>query len=243
MATFSVYWFDERIEHWRVELSRFKNRKLLRFLEIGCFEGRATLWLLRNILTDPSSTIEVIDTFEGSIEHGDEFFSRVVKNMRQVFLENISEFQDRVVVREGMSQDVLKTMQDRVATFDFIYIDGSHESDDVYRDAILCWPLLKESGILAFDDYKWTWKDEKTGTVHSPKAGIDHFLAEHDSQFALIHKRWQLHIVKRPTGVFERWLRALRWNWFFSKFPLRRSQIRRRLAEIGIRMKEPTIQY
>jgi predicted O-methyltransferase YrrM len=244
MANFSVNWFDnERIEHWSDELSRFKGKESLSFLEIGCFEGRATLWLLKNILTNPSSTIEVIDTFEGSIEHNDELLFSTVKNMRHVFLENISEFQDRVVVHEGLSQEVLKTMKDRVASFDFIYVDGSHEEEDVYRDAILCWPLLKDSGIMAFDDYKWSWTDEKTGIIHSPKAGIDRFLAEHEGQFALIHKRWQLHIHKRPTGQSERWLLSVRWNWLFSRFPLRRSQFRRRLAQIGIQIKEPPAIY
>jgi len=37
--------------------------------------------------------------------------------------------------------------------FDFIYIDGSHKMEDVYKDVINYYPLLKNGGIMAFHDY------------------------------------------------------------------------------------------
>jgi len=61
-------WFDQNIPYWSVYLDRFKGLPNLTFLEVGCFEGRATTWLLKNILTDKTSKIIVVDTFEGSPE-------------------------------------------------------------------------------------------------------------------------------------------------------------------------------
>ena len=40
-------------------------------------------------------------------------------------------------------------------TGDFIYVDGSHESHQVLRDAVNAERALKPGGILAFDDYMW----------------------------------------------------------------------------------------
>jgi len=39
--------------------------------------------------------------------------------------------------------------------FDWIYIDGSHESDDIVLDAEVAWRLARLKAILIFDDYAW----------------------------------------------------------------------------------------
>ena len=51
--------------------------------------------------------------------------------------------------------------------FDFIYVDGSHEAPDVLFDAILAHKLVKNNGIIAFDDYLWAQKkmENKTTTT------------------------------------------------------------------------------
>ncbi len=36
----------------------------LRFLEIGCFEGQATLWLMQQVLTHATARMVVIDPFD-----------------------------------------------------------------------------------------------------------------------------------------------------------------------------------
>lgn len=41
--------------------------------------------------------------------------------------------------------------------FDLIYIDGSHDYDDVASDIRYAWPLLKDGGILVGDDYCDHW--------------------------------------------------------------------------------------
>src|SRR5438067_13537161 len=62
-------WFSSRIPLWEKHLLAFKGQEQLRFLEIGCFEGRSTVWLLENMLTHPSCHITVVDTFQGGEEH------------------------------------------------------------------------------------------------------------------------------------------------------------------------------
>jgi predicted O-methyltransferase YrrM len=62
-------------------------------------------------------------------------------------------------------------------TFDWIYLDGSHEAQDVLIEAALAFKLLKAGGILVFDDYGWVEAVEKGGNVNNtPKPAIDSFV-------------------------------------------------------------------
>lgn len=132
-------------------LAEYTGRPNLRFLEIGCFEGRTTLWLIENILTDPSSVIEVVDTFAGNWEFAEQ---QIEGDSWGRFRRNLNDHlaSGKVVVHWGRSADILPTLS---GPFDFIYVDGSHFAADVLTDAVLAWPLLKEDGLLCFDDYQW----------------------------------------------------------------------------------------
>jgi hypothetical protein len=50
-------------------LAEFKGKKSLKFLQIGVFTGNASAWLLKNILTDPSSLLVDIDPWCGNLPH------------------------------------------------------------------------------------------------------------------------------------------------------------------------------
>jgi predicted O-methyltransferase YrrM len=77
--------------------------------------------------------------------------------------------------------------------FDFIYIDGDHTADQVWKDGAKGWKYLKQGGILAFDDYEW---DAGKGPQHNPKQGIDTFLEVHDGEYELLAKNWQVWLRK-----------------------------------------------
>lgn len=49
------------------------------------------------------------------------------------------------------SPEALKRLKPE--TFDWIYIDGRHDYDGVMVDFHATWPLLKEGGVMVFDDY------------------------------------------------------------------------------------------
>lgn len=148
----------------------------LHFLEIGCFEGRTTLWLLENVLTHPTSRISVIDTFEGSPEFVELAIS---PGFRDRFLGNVLGYADRVTVYEGRSHEVLPTLE---GPFDFVFVDGSHVADDVWTDGTLAWPLLKRGRLLAFDDYLWGDCGPST-----PHPAIRRFLSEYAEELDLYH--------------------------------------------------------
>jgi predicted O-methyltransferase YrrM len=184
---FKFDWFKGYIINWTKWLAGFKGKPNLQFLEIGCFEGRATTWLLENILTNSSSFITVIDTFEGSLE----FTDYQKKDMFEIFSENIKEYRQKVIISKGYSQELLR--EKKLKYYDFIYIDGSHIAPDVLEDTILAWGLLKVGGIMVFDDYEW---HHHKNPLMLPKIAVDSFLEVFKGKYQLIHKGYQLAIKK-----------------------------------------------
>jgi len=125
-------WFYDNatVQDFENGLAEFKGKKNLKFLQIGVFTGNASVWLLENILTDPTSLLIDVDPWCGNLPQAS---------------------------HKAFSGDWLK--EHREVKFDFIYIDGDHLPESVTLDADLSWDLLKPKGIMAFDDYEWDHPD------------------------------------------------------------------------------------
>ena len=186
---FTVDWFSYNIPIWTHYLNELKNKPNLRFLEIGSFQGRSTVWLLENILTSDSSAITCIDTFEGSIEHT-LHFQNDIKNLFDIFYHNISKFKNKVNIIKNKSQDALKKINEQ---YDFIYVDGDHKASSVIEDAILSFSLLKKGGIMIFDDYLWF---QMKKFIDNPKVAIDAFLEIYADKITILYKNHQVIIEK-----------------------------------------------
>jgi predicted O-methyltransferase YrrM len=176
---FTTDWFGGHIPTWRATLAHLAGRPGIAFLEVGCFEGRATVWLLGNVCTHPETRIDCVDVFFD-------------ENYERRFDHNIkTALGSRVHKHKGRSQEILRTL--RLGAYDAIYIDGSHAAADVLEDAVLAFPLLKPGGILLFDDYEWN--------VHSdplllPKIAIDAFLGIYQGRYEMLHRGYQVIIKK-----------------------------------------------
>lgn len=145
----------------------------LHFLEIGCFEGMATRWLLDNVLTGYASQITVVDTFQGSPEFGP--MGVDADNLLERFRANMGDDLDRVNICQGASREVLRGLWgEGVPRFQFAYVDGSHYAADVLADAVLAWDMLFPGGLLVFDDYKW---GRGAPEWQTPGMAVDAFIA------------------------------------------------------------------
>lgn len=192
MPQFSQDWFTQNSKYWeRHIVPKLAGKSCLNFLEIGCFEGRATVWMMENILADPTSKITVIDTFEGSTEHQGSGVD--VSQIEALFLSNIEPYKEKVTVHKGYSQLVLRKFEPK-ESYDLIYIDGSHHSVDVLEDAVLSFRLLKKGGILVFDDYTWMLPGEPNDR---PGIAIESFMSTHKETTDLIHIGWQVFLIKK----------------------------------------------
>ena len=184
-------WFRLYAEgYFRDLLQEFKDKPNLAFLQIGACTGDASVWLANNILTDKSSILIDVDTWQGSDEevHHNMDFSDVerVYDHRTMTMEN--------VIKVKMTSTEFLITSDDKEYYDFIYIDGDHTADAVFKDASLSWRALKPGGIMAFDDYEW----EPQLPMHlRPQPAIDLFLTLMKDHIDLIRTGPQIWIRKR----------------------------------------------
>lgn len=186
MAEYTQDWFTGLIKPWSEMLKPYVGKKT-RFLEVGCFEGRASVWLLENILTNPESHITCIDTFEGGADHKESKIDFPAVEKR--FKSNISPFKQKVMLLKGKSIDRLSDLITENKKFDICYIDGSHVAKDVIVDAVLCFRLVKPGGLLIFDDYEWTVAESM---IDRPKTAIDFFRMTHMREIETVAKGYQI---------------------------------------------------
>jgi predicted O-methyltransferase YrrM len=180
---FTVDWVADNVPHWERHLGHLRGRSGVRFLEVGTYEGRSTIWLLENILTHATATLDCIDTFD------DTYAVTFERNIR------MAPDGHKVRTLTGPSQEVLRTLP--LEVYDAAYIDGSHSAPDVLEDIVLAFRLLKRDGIMVLDDYEW---HERGDLLEEPKVAIDAFLHVFSGRYELLHKDYQV-VVKRiaPT--------------------------------------------
>jgi predicted O-methyltransferase YrrM len=179
-------WFTDHVPLLRQLLAPLAG-KPVHALEVGVFEGRSTAWLMENVLTHPGATLTWVDTFAGGSEHA----GLDLTGLEQRFRANTRAFESRLVGHVGRSQDVLRGMTGE--RFDLVYLDGSHEAADVLADAVLAWPLLRQGGVLGFDDYGWPGFPQPE---RCPALGIDSFLNAMRGRFQALHRGYQVWVRK-----------------------------------------------
>jgi predicted O-methyltransferase YrrM len=197
---YTTDWFSHNIDNWTRWLAEYKGQPGVHALEVGSWEGRSAVWLLKNILTGEGSTLDCVDYGQRA----------------DVFRANTVPWADRVTLRCGLSQDVLPGI--RGEQYDFIYLDGDHTPFGVMRDAALVWPLLKVGGLMIFDDYLFLhhsvdpnygkpWNREAAlraiaeHPAEATKSGIDGFLTAMVGQHELVEQTYQLAVRKTKLTV------------------------------------------
>lgn len=164
------------------------------------------MWMLDNVLTHPTARATSLDIFPGDLQQR---FERNVK---------ASGASKKVKVMKGRSQDTLKLLD--YNSFDIIYIDGSHNARDVLADAVLVWPLLKEGGLLIFDDYEW---EQSWAPTMRPQLAVDSFVAANADFLEVVHKGYQFIVKKKKDYCVgdEAWQCSLlgdyRYYWEYKK--------------------------
>ncbi len=197
---YSVDWFSGNIPGWKAvfEYMGYIGKDNLTFLEIGCFEGRATNFMLDEILTGNNTALHVVDTFEGSTNEVGMTASDIdlgLNDLYTKFTNNIAKHKHKVTIHRGLSGDILKKNFEN-EMFDFIYIDGSHTAYDVLQDAILAHPLLKKGGLVIFDDFGW--KDPTNlHPTNSPELGITCFYNTYESFYNVAFTGYQVGLIKK----------------------------------------------
>lgn len=189
---FTQDWFHWAPKVWEQLIPLLPERK--KFLEIGSFEGRATTWIIENMMEDEGE-IFCIDTWEGGEEH----VNGEMEPAKFNFNHNIKVVREKFPKRyvnacTGLSSLWIPCCIQNNLKFDFIYVDGSHIAKDVLTDACMAWPTLKVGGIMVFDDYLW---GDMSKPNHVPKPAIDAFVNIFIEELNIVHLGYQLIVRKK----------------------------------------------
>ncbi len=117
-----------------------------RVAEIGTHKGRSTIALALGIEARGDGSVVAIDPFDATIE-GETGDGRL-----QQFRENLTRagVSHRVVLKRGFSHDVAETVP--LSSLDVLFIDGSHEYEDVLQDIDDWTPKMVDGGLILFND-------------------------------------------------------------------------------------------
>lgn len=191
--TFTNNWFGSQLPiHTKIFNQYINIDEPLKILEIGSHEGRSTTFFVDNCLTNDLSSVDVIDPWDTN-----DLTSPVLDSTENLFINNIkqSKHPNKVNVYKGYSNNILPELITKKLKYDYILIDGSHLTKDVLLDAVLCFELLKDNGIIFFDDYLGG-SDETRTTLSMPFIGINAFLTCYHNKIIILHSGYHMVIQK-----------------------------------------------
>lgn len=139
---------------------RFAN-KPTRMIQIGVFEGMDLIWSLQNILTNSSSLVVAIDPWDATRKLSQEKMNAVEDRARA----NLRPWRKKVTLIKGYSSDIMDHMINGEhlsncsqhippGRWDLIIVDGDHNADAVYNDAMRALQLVRVGGWIVFDDVR-----------------------------------------------------------------------------------------
>lgn len=177
---FTTDWTSQYLASWKKAFAHLPSNDEIQVLEIGTWEGRSTIAIL-NLL--PRSHVTAVDGWWHA--EGQERMKR--------FDANVSEFSGRVEKCQRDSVSAMMVMISAGKKYDLIYIDGDHRRNSVIADTLYAWLLLKENGILMWDDYQWepNYADELR-----PFSAINWILEKFTGRYTILHKDYQVIIKK-----------------------------------------------
>lgn len=174
--SFTQDWFSNHIPSWERIVSRVRPRRLI---EIGCYEGRATSYMIQRCSEFGPLSLCCIDTWSGSVDLSPAQMAGVEDRFDNNVSLALSKTATAVNFRKlklPSSSALIQLLSTGEKHYDLIYIDGSHTAPDVLLDAVLAFRLLRIGGVMILDDYLWTMEPQKrVDLLNAPKLAIDAF--------------------------------------------------------------------
>lgn len=135
------------------------------FVEIGSWKGRSSVYMAVEIFNSQKYIkFDCVDTWEGSEEHLNPRSSNFKKELEdknwlyKEFLKNIEPVKNIINPIRTTSLKASRLYEDRFV--DFVFIDASHDYENVKIDIDSWYPKVKIGGFIGGHDYPH-WKGVK----------------------------------------------------------------------------------
>ena len=148
-------WFDEGDKNvYDRMINKYTDGDI--FVEIGSFKGRSASVMGVNIAnSNKKIKFYCVDTWLGSEEHqkGAVFEDRDVISgtLLDVFLKNIQPVSKYITPIQKPSLEAVNNFEDK--SLSFVFIDASHDYENVKNDVNAWYPKMKSGGIIAGHDW------------------------------------------------------------------------------------------
>lgn len=154
---FSHNWFDTIKESWNNNWHKEGCPTNLKCLEVGCFEGQASIWILEHLVGENGS-FYAIDFFnaEDTFDH----------NIKTVKKEHLTK-----KIKGDAVVEMSALLKEHSSTFHFIYIDASKLASENCFALLIAERLLSVGGKIVVDDFLWSKSYDKDSR-ESPRLGI-----------------------------------------------------------------------
>ena len=163
---FSQKWFLNNFEIFTFFLPKDKSLKF-DYLEVGCYEGLSSFYVLSEYKSVNAFFLDIWDMPNPNSKTLSHNFGLIEK----AFDQNLSGFDFKKIKNDSVIS-MRKLLKENVH-FDFIYIDGSHNGEDILSDAIEAFKILKVNGLMFFDDFL----QHDDNRILQSYVGIDKFLS------------------------------------------------------------------
>ena len=163
---FSQRWFLNNFEIFTFFLPKDKSLKF-NYLEVGCYEGLSSFYVLSEYKSVNAFFLDIWDMPNPNSKTLSHNFGLVEK----AFDQNLSGFNFKKMKNDSVIS-MRKLLKENIH-FDFIYIDGSHNGEDILSDAIEAFKILKVNGLMFFDDFL----QHDDNRILQSYVGIDKFLS------------------------------------------------------------------
>ena len=163
---FSQKWFLNNFEIFTFFLPKDKSLKF-DYLEVGCYEGLSSFYVLSEYKSVNAFFLDIWDMPNSNSKTLSHNFGLIEK----AFDQNLSGFDFKKMKNDSVIS-MRKLLKENVH-FDFIYIDGSHNGEDILSDAIEAFKILKVNGLMFFDDFL----QHDDNRILQSYVGIDKFLS------------------------------------------------------------------
>jgi len=171
-------------------------------IEVGTWKGASAIHMARTAREIGLSTeVLCIDTWLGALEFWEaqtdpeRYASLRLKNgypsVYYQFLANVVLSDLTAAITPFPQTSTIAAMWLRLhgITARLIYIDASHEEEDVYEDLTGYWEILEPGGILLGDDYSWD----------GVRIAVERFSRERRVPLTMLHDKWFLR--KSPASA------------------------------------------
>lgn len=195
---FTRSWFYKVQRAFRWTFKGWTGRPNLQYLEIGVFEGRSACWMFDNVLTHKECRGWGIDPYTGYLRSNTQANSEAIYERAKANLAGLP-----FTLWRDTSWNVLINKRPFAnEQFDIIYVDGDHRPTSAYLDFKLCWPLLKNGGIMLGDDYNLEVGGRfNRSVVDVPNLGYDQFVTEHENELEVLAKGVNIILKKRKNDI------------------------------------------